>query len=177
MTSDKDWDGLITRLSASVMPRDSVASEEDWRELRRRVRRLARIVAFNTPRAIVDVDDLVQDTMVKLLARSVLARLQQAKSKEGYIVVMLRHALIDRVRAQARQAGAVELAPDTMRLDDLVALRDVVRRLTPDERELLRLRFWAGLSIGQMADRLDVPYSTVSVRLFRLIQKLRAQLQ
>jgi RNA polymerase sigma factor (sigma-70 family) len=56
-------------------------------------------------------------------------------------------------------------------------LQRQIRLLTEDEQELLRLRFWEGLPIAEIARRLDITYSATSVRLFRLLAKLRARLE
>lgn len=46
-------------------------------------------------------------------------------------------------------------------------------RLTPDERIVVVLRFWADLPLDAIADRLGWPLGTVKSRLHRALQRLR----
>ena len=46
-------------------------------------------------------------------------------------------------------------------------------RLTPDERIVVVLRFWADLPLEEIAHRLDWPLGTVKSRLHRALQRLR----
>ncbi len=52
-------------------------------------------------------------------------------------------------------------------------LREAVRRLTPDRRALLELRYHEGFDIGQIAEILAVPEGTVKSRLNRTLEQLR----
>ena len=58
----------------------------------------------------------------------------------------------------------------------IAALRKELLLLRPADRTLLRLRFWKKLSFAQIAEELQVPYSTVAVRMFRLLRVLRERL-
>jgi RNA polymerase sigma-70 factor (ECF subfamily) len=49
-------------------------------------------------------------------------------------------------------------------------------RLTPDERIVVVLRFWADLPLDAIADRLDWPLGTVKSRLHRALRRLRETL-
>jgi RNA polymerase sigma factor (sigma-70 family) len=60
--------------------------------------------------------------------------------------------------------------------EEVAALTELIARLEPEDRRLLQLRFWDGLTIGEIAAELGEKYSTISVRLFRLIRRLGMQL-
>jgi RNA polymerase sigma-70 factor, ECF subfamily len=47
-------------------------------------------------------------------------------------------------------------------------------RLTPDERMVIVLRFWADLPLDAISDRLGWPLGTVKSRLHRALERLRA---
>jgi RNA polymerase sigma-70 factor (ECF subfamily) len=57
-------------------------------------------------------------------------------------------------------------------LDSLV-LREMVRRLTPDQREIITLRFFAGLSTAEIARLLDKKEATVYSIQVRAVAALR----
>jgi RNA polymerase sigma-70 factor (sigma-E family) len=78
------------------------------------------------------------------------------------------------VRFVPIEAGGEPAARDPFQafLDRDVVLAGLAR-LTDDERAVVVLRFWADLSLDEIADRLDVPTGTVKSRLHRAIGKLR----
>ncbi len=60
------------------------------------------------------------------------------------------------------------------RADDRAALARALERLTPHERELLRLRYGEDLSREEIASLLELPGSVVKSRLYEAVAKLRA---
>ena len=56
------------------------------------------------------------------------------------------------------------------------ALLAGLARLTPDERIVVVLRFWADLPLDAIAQRLDWPLGTVKSRLHRALERLRGAL-
>ena len=71
-----------------------------------------------------------------------------------------------------------ESAPDTALAD--VAARDQLergfRRLTPEQRAVIVLHFYAGLSLAEIADVIGIPLGTVGSRLHYAKRALRAAL-
>ena len=55
----------------------------------------------------------------------------------------------------------------------VVATRQALRALRPDERNLIRLRYVEDLTHGELARRLGMPEGTVKVRLHRARNRLR----
>jgi len=75
--------------------------------------------------------------------------------------------------APAREAGPV----DALDRDERRArVQGAVGALPPDQREVLVLRYTGGLSYPEIAERLEVPVSTVQGRLKRARHALRRQL-
>lgn len=52
-------------------------------------------------------------------------------------------------------------------------LNQFLRKMKLDDRYLFLRRYWFGDSVGEIAQQLDIPAHTASVRLFRLRQKLQ----
>jgi RNA polymerase sigma-70 factor (ECF subfamily) len=125
----------------------------------------------------------VQTVLLKLQSRETLRRLRAARAPLGYLTTMLRSALVDQVRRNARDPVGLEgdyVDVDTRsplaQMEDAREARRLyaaLARLAPADRLLLDMRFWDGLSIGEMAEQMRLPYSTVAVRLFRIIRRLR----
>jgi RNA polymerase sigma factor (sigma-70 family) len=48
-----------------------------------------------------------------------------------------------------------------------------LRSLRPEDRYLLRMRFWKNMSVDEISDVIGVSYSATAVRLFRIFSRLR----
>ena len=80
--------------------------------------------------------------------------------------------LTDRLRGELRlMVPAVQPASD-----DVDAVRNALQRLSIDDRELLQLTAWEGLSPGEVALVMDVPAGTIRSRLHRARRQLRREL-
>jgi RNA polymerase sigma factor (sigma-70 family) len=74
------------------------------------------------------------------------------------------------VEPDAEQAGPDEAADVALRR---AALRGAMAKLTPRERELVALKFFAGLSNGEIASVIGASETNAGTRLHRVIEKLR----
>lgn len=74
-----------------------------------------------------------------------------------------------------------EPAPDTTAFVTDVADQDEMergfRRLSPEHRAVLVLHYYLGLTLGEVADTLDIPPGTVGSRLHYAMRSLRAALE
>ena len=188
MKIEESWAGLVNRLEADLQARaDGDPSRRDddaWETAARLLRAYGQVLNRTHPDLHKDeVEDLVQDLLLKLQSPRTLQRLKAAGSPAGYVAVMLRNAATDLLRQRQRRielALSEELpAPETSEAQTGVSerLRKALLSLSPEERNLLRMRFWRGLSIAQIAEASNSMYSATAVRLFRILHKLRVLLQ
>jgi DNA-directed RNA polymerase specialized sigma24 family protein len=176
---DLPWSELLVRLQAG--PDDKGAWDAAWREASRRLEAYARVLI--QPGRTLDgasAEDLVQQTLLKLLqAPSGLKQVDPALFPEGFFRAALRNAARDLARRKVVALRALRELGEMYARAHRVGVRPPaespidVEKLPPDERNLLRLRFWEDLPIGEIARRLGEPYSRVAVRLFRLLQRLK----
>jgi RNA polymerase sigma-70 factor (ECF subfamily) len=97
-----------------------------------------------------------------------------------------RNAVIDHQRRsrQTEPLGVIRESPDggasldaiSLREEELRELRAAIRRLTPDQREALRLRYAGGLSADEAAQVMGRRAGTIRGLTFRAIEALRRQL-
>jgi len=80
--------------------------------------------------------------------------------------------LTDRLRGELRLITPAEQPAN----DDLDAVRAALRRLSVDDRELLQLTAWEGLTPNEVALAMGVPAGTVRSRLHRARRQLRREL-
>ena len=126
--------------------------------------------------------DAVQDTLLEAWRN--LRALREPDRFDGWLHrVLVRSCYRAAKRDRARQVLEVRAdlgpttTPDSQRE---LALRDQLehgfRHLTAEQRTVLVLRHYVGLTLAETADVLDVPLGTVQSRLNRATQAMRAAL-
>lgn len=132
-------------------------------------------------------DDLVQETFV--------AAWNSREQYDGrcrfstwlYGILRFRHLKALRVeRGETRRAAEVASGrhenlfttanpPDVaVRVEEGERLRDAVAALSPEQRAVVELRFFAGALLEDIATLLDIPLGTVKSRLHNGLERLRA---
>ncbi len=142
-----------------------------------RAYRLAGLLLANAHEA----EDAVQDALV-LAWQSFDGLREPAKFGAWFDRIV-----VNSCRDRLRRRGVVRFIPmgsDTDRPDsdpfrafiERDALLAHLDRLSPDERLVVVLRFWADLPLESIAERLDLPLGTVKSRLHRALGRLRETL-
>jgi RNA polymerase sigma factor (sigma-70 family) len=99
-----------------------------------------------------------------------VARRQLANQRRGQL---RRSRLADRLRAELPVAVASARSPEDHRI---AAVRAALARLEEEDREILRLTSWEGLTPSEIAAVMGVPGVTVRSRLHRARKRLRSEL-
>lgn len=106
-------------------------------------------------------------------------------SPRAWLFGIARNAALDELRRRKRSATLVgePMDPATSTLEDeaelamrRAAVRDALVRLDARDREIVALRFHAGLSGAEIAAVLGVSESNVGTRLHRALEKLRKEM-
>ena len=129
--------------------------------------------------------DLTQELFMRL-ARD-RQKVAAARDVTAYLFGMARHLAVDAARRAARAAPreaawhllAAPAADDTPLLadDELAALSAALQCLPPEQREVIVLKVYQGLSFAQIAAALDVPLNTAASRYRYGLAKLREELE
>lgn len=131
-------------------------------------------------------DDVVSDTMVEALAS--LERYDSHRgSLAGWLFTIAGRRIIDRHRASGRFHRALSRLRSHIEPDDDVAemairneeagrVRAAVARLSGDDREIILLRYAAGLNSREIGDTLGLSAGAVRMRLSRATKRLANQL-
>jgi RNA polymerase sigma-70 factor, ECF subfamily len=133
----------------------------------------------------IDAEDLAQLVFVKAL--DALPRYEaRGVPFGGWLFRLARNVVIDHVRAHREHATldlVAERSDEDAGPDDLAVLRQemdsvahAMRRLTPEQREAIELRFFAGLSAREAAEVMGRQEGTVRGLQFRAIAALRRDL-
>jgi RNA polymerase sigma-70 factor (ECF subfamily) len=130
-----------------------------------------------------DAEDVVQEAFVRFWR----AR-QRAADPTAFLYACVRHCALDWLRAgrrrAAREAAAARPESAGEPLFDTPAEHDERRaaveaalgRLPAEQRAVLVLKVWGGLTFAQIADTLDIPANTAASRYRYAVDKLRALL-
>jgi RNA polymerase sigma-70 factor (ECF subfamily) len=132
-----------------------------------------------------DAEDLAQLVFVKVL--EALPRYEaRGVPFGGWLFKLARNVVIDHVRTRRETAplDVVAERPSTADGPDELAVRRqemesvafALRRLTPDQREAIELRFFGGLSAKEAAEAMGRQEGTVRGLQFRAIAALRRDL-
>jgi RNA polymerase sigma-70 factor, ECF subfamily len=128
-----------------------------------------------------EAEDAVQDALV--IAWQSFDRLRDGDRFAAWFDRILVNGCRDRLRRRGRvrfialDPSIDPAAADPFReLIDRDALLSGLDRLTPDERIVIVLRFWADLPLDEIADRLGWPLGSVKSRLHRALGRMRAGL-
>lgn len=141
-----------------------------------RLRRYARFLCRNT----ADADDLVQDTLVKAIARAELFR--PGTDLRVWLFAILHNTFVSGTRSYERRqrVSSVFVHDDGVRIEASqeahVELRRVLKavdRLPDDQRRVILLVSVDGLTTDEAAVVLDLPVGTVRSRLARGREALR----
>jgi RNA polymerase sigma-70 factor, ECF subfamily len=125
--------------------------------------------------------DAVQEAFVR--AWRDLPRLRDPERFEAWLRRLTVNACMDATRAQQRRVVEVQLTEQVRHppvADGLAALADrdfldrALRRLPPDQRALIVLRYHLDLTLPEAAEALGIPLGTAKSRLHRALGALRA---
>ncbi len=141
--------------------------------------RIARLILGDP----IEAEDVTHDAA--LTAWRQFAELRETARFEAWFGRILVNACRDRLRARRRlpisvEAAGIGLLRDNGSTDSADAvvrqdlLRTAIRSLSRDHREVIVLRFYADLTIEQIAERTGANAGTVKSRLHYALRRLRA---
>jgi RNA polymerase sigma-70 factor (ECF subfamily) len=129
-------------------------------------------------------EEVTQDTFLKLWSRA-----RQYLAERGaflpWLLTMARHVALDRLRLEKRRPAlsdsndpedAWQVLPDHQTTSDESRWRSMyfaVQSLHPDQRQVIELAYYQGLSQTEIAEVLGWPLGTVKTRLRAAMEKLR----
>jgi RNA polymerase sigma-70 factor (ECF subfamily) len=154
-------------------------------EIYQRVRRPALAAARRVLRDESGAEDVVHDTILKILQRRVIAlsRIDTLEGVVSYIVRMAVNRALDKLRERQRRQDAslsqelVDALIDTASEDDRVRFQDLIGSLAPDEREILCLRFESGFTVEEVAELLTLTLHQVRYRIDRAQARVRVLIE
>jgi len=171
-------------MTTQLRPVTAVTAEDLCAQYLAPVHRFAALTCRNDALA----EDVAQDAMVKAIRKlssydpargdldawlwRIVARTVIDHSRRGQRL----QVLAERVSAALRTAPATDVEAGAIERVTNAELHATLRTLPPGAREVLGLRFGAGLTYEEIAAALDLSSAAVRMRASRALQRLRAQL-
>jgi len=169
---------------------DSVLGAFD--ELYRRYASLAMGLAVRLTGQHALAQDVVHDAFLAIW-RAPEAFDPSRGSFRTFLLSLVHHRGVDAIRREARlrarEDRAANLEPaegedpsEAVADEDLVArhrleVRAALADLTPDQRQVLEMAYFGGMTQARIAETLGIPLGTVKTRTFAALRKLRARLE
>lgn len=127
-------------------------------------------------------EDLVQETLVRAWQHPEALRADDFDSVRPWLLTVGRRLAIDARRArQARPPevgdaileNARVISDHAERAAEMLDVREAVKTLTPEHREVLVLVYFRGASVAEAAETLGIPPGTVKSRAYYALRALR----
>ena len=126
--------------------------------------------------------DAVQDAFIR--AWRSLPSLRDPDRFEGWLRSLVARSCVDLLRRRGRRPIEVELSSTdgpsvddaSARMADRELLDAILRRLPPDQRAVVVLRYYFDLEVPDIAETLRIPVGTVKSRLHRSMAVMRTAL-
>jgi RNA polymerase sigma-70 factor (sigma-E family) len=124
-------------------------------------------------------DELAQETLVRIYWRWTLVRRHEHPEAYARQVLVNRHrSVLRRLRVEARHAGRERVeAIDPGPREELMVVREAIRRLPTRQRTVLVLRYHQDLPEQEVARLLRIPVGTVKSLSNRAMARLRRDLE
>jgi RNA polymerase sigma-70 factor, ECF subfamily len=139
-------------------------------------------IAFRILRDVDQADDAVQNALIT--AWRELRTLRDPDRFEAWMHRILINECFMEARRRRRWSANLRLLPppgddasDLITVNDRDQLERAFRRLTLEQRSVLVLHHYVGLTAEQVADRLGIPVGTVKSRIHHATDALRASLE
>jgi RNA polymerase sigma-70 factor (ECF subfamily) len=181
-------DGPLHRRVAgdAVTGRRRVA-EFDLAEIYARHRQGLFTLALSITRCAAQAEDAVHDAFARLFRARERESGRAVDDPVAYVFAAVRAAAIDQLRRAQRFEKAAKQRPVSIFVEDPEARATTAERaesvsraldsLAPEQREIVVLRVYAGLSFAQIAGILAEPLPTVASRYRRSLERLKQHLE
>jgi len=143
---------------------------------------------MNLTRDEQDTHDLLQNIFIKLARQ--LELLRGVRKERAFLIRLGHNAAIDLMRRRgARQKYNEQFGEETGRTSPFVpadgpdeqafrtALAEALGELPPDQRVVVHLKLWEGLTFEAIAEVLEIPLNTAASRYRYGLDKLRERLR
>jgi RNA polymerase sigma-70 factor (ECF subfamily) len=176
---------------AKLMTRVVAKDQQAFAELSEKYSALIFSTAFKVLNHYEDTEDIMNEVLTTIWKKADTYRPKKG-SLVTWICTTTRNRAIDRVRSVQRRSALYDRfeeklvgespekrtsgREDLYRSDARKVLQNAVVSLSPEQREVIELAYFEGLTQKQIAEKIDSPLGTVKARIRRGVERLRHSL-
>jgi RNA polymerase sigma-70 factor (ECF subfamily) len=165
-----------------LVARIRAGDQQAMSELYDRYAKVVYAVALRVLQDAAGAEDVVQDVFLQLW-RNPDAFDASRGSLAAWLAVISRHRSIDRLRKRRPEtdiedcviASGPDLRDEVERSLVIEKVRVVLAEMNPDQRKVLELAFFQGLTHTEIAEKTGEPLGTIKTRIRSGLQQLRAK--
>jgi RNA polymerase sigma-70 factor (ECF subfamily) len=155
-------------MALNFFRRSRLDLEKVYAELAAPLTAYARSLGLDRPTA----EDLVHKTFVVLLEED-----RQPSEPRPYLFRAVRNSYLNHVRDRSRESEITDGEPwfeiDAVSRAEELDVRRALGRLSDDQREVVMMHIWGGLSFREISDAIEVPANTVASRYRYAVEGLK----
>lgn len=153
-----------------------------------RYARLIYSIAYRILENSEEAEDITQDVFLTLWRRNTYD--PQRGSLSSFLTTLTRSRSIDKLRSRGSRLRVIQRLQGMVRTEHPPSpleqaaigersqlIRDALSQLSDNERQVLEIAYYEGLSQSEIAERLSIPLGTVKTRSRQGLLKLRQTLQ
>jgi RNA polymerase sigma-70 factor (ECF subfamily) len=165
-----------------LVARIRAGDQQAMSELYDRYGKVVYAVSLRVLQDAAAAEDVLQDVFLQLWRKPDAFDASRG-NLAAWLAVIARHRAIDRLRKRRPEvdiedcviAGGPDLRDETERALVLEKVRAVIAEMNPDQRRLLELAFFQGLTHTEIAEKTGEPLGTIKTRIRSGLQLLRAK--
>lgn len=170
---------------AILLQRVAQGDRDAFMELYRRYASLVYSMALRVVGDTQTAEEITQDVFMKVWQKGEMYDVGRGRFS-AWLLSVTRFAAIDRLRYEKRRPAAdatprdtpiprelSRLSADHLRWEQGQQLRMLIEQLPPEQREVVELAYFGGMTHRELAEYLNLPLGTVKSRLRLGLNKLR----
>jgi len=173
---------------ADLLRRLQARQPDAMKSLYDRFGRIAWSVIFSIVKDAAVAEDLVQETFLRVWNRA--HTFEPGRGAIGpWLLTIARNQAIDHVRARSAQVGRnqgvdaenypalyANMEDEILNADNARLVRAAISKLDANQRKVIELAYYEGLSQSQMAERMGQPLGTIKTWVRSALRRLREDL-
>lgn len=134
---------------------------------------------YRTALTYLNSEALAMDAVDEAIYKALCAKwkLRQPEHFDTWITRILINECHNELRRQKRYHPLEELPETAIEEFDSLPLKEALRRLPKELKDVVILRFFTGYSVAETAETLNIPIGTVSTRQRKALRLLRLELE
>ena len=128
-----------------------------------------------------DIEDAIQDLLIELYYKA--KRFRENKNAYAWIIRIYVHLILNKMKHREKEDEYIAEKisklkidcenTDEKYIDNHLFVKEIFRRLTGHEQQLIIYRFWCKCSIGEISTILKKPKSTIESQLKKVEEKVK----